>query len=160
MEYIININEGNEILGMEKTVTVSVDKRIASNRELARQIHNHNRLIPESIILSLIEDVLAATLELVSLGQTVRLKYQGDTFISISPEIRIKGGNINMERARRIDPETTDITPENVHSLVARSGIEMCASVRPDKRFTKKLRSMKPLMEFKEVAVKKKVRKK
>ena len=46
--------------------------------------------------------------------------------LRIFPDIHIKGGNINLARAKELDPTVTELTAENAGDLIDRAGGVTC----------------------------------
>jgi hypothetical protein len=57
----------------------------------------------------------------------------------IYPDIHLKGGNINLQRAQEIDPEVTDLTMENVGDLATKVGISVKVRCETEVKFTELL---------------------
>ena len=55
-------------------------------------------------------------------GFAIQLSAGGDVAIRIFPDIHIKGGNINLARAKELDPTVTELTAENAGSLIDKAG--------------------------------------
>jgi hypothetical protein len=46
--------------------------------------------------------------------------------IHIFPDIHIKGGNINLPRAKELDPTVTELTADNAGDLIDKAGGVIC----------------------------------
>ena len=100
IEYDIKINEGNDVLGMGKTITLKKSIKKTSDQFLMQSIYYKNRLIPQQVVEDVLDSWFAAAIDQLENGCSVSLKYKGNTMIRISPEVCIKGGNINLKRAK------------------------------------------------------------
>jgi hypothetical protein len=53
--------------------------------------------------------------------------YNGqDVALRIFPDIHVKGGNINLARAKELDPTVTELTAENAGDLIDKAGGVTC----------------------------------
>ena len=57
--------------------------------------------------------ICKAAVEKMSEGFAVQLTSGEDVAIRIFPDIHIVGGNINLKRAKELDPTVTELTAEN-----------------------------------------------
>lgn len=122
IEYKGQLNQGNEALGTEKTITANEVVRTADIKALAREIHHQNTLIPEQVASAVLENFCAAACELMSMGFAVQLNNGDDVAMRIFPDIHVKGGNINLKRAKELDPSVTELTLENAGELIDKAG--------------------------------------
>ena len=122
IEYKGQLNLGNEALGTEKTITANEVVRTADTKALAREIHHQNTLIPEQVAQAVLDNFCAAACELMSMGFAVQLNNGNDVAMRIFPDIHIKGGNINLKRAKELDPNVTELTLENAGELIDKAG--------------------------------------
>jgi hypothetical protein len=122
IEYKGQLNLGNEILGTEKTITANEVVRTADTQALAREIHHQNALIPEQVAKAVLDNFCAAACELMAMGFAVQFANGDDVAMRIYPDIHVKGGNINLKRAKELDPSVTDLTVENAGELIDKAG--------------------------------------
>lgn len=122
IEYKGQLNLGNEALGTEKTITANEVVRTADVKALAREIHHQNTLIPEQVASAVLENFCAAACELMAMGFAVQLNNGNDVAIRIFPDVHIKGGSINLKRAKELDPSVTELTLENAGELIDKAG--------------------------------------
>lgn len=122
IEYKGQLNLGNEALGTEKTITANEAVRTADVKALAREIHHQNTLIPEQVASAVLENFCAAACELMAMGFAVQLNNGNDVAMRIFPDVHIKGGNINLKRAKELDPSVTELTLENAGELIDKAG--------------------------------------
>ena len=122
IEYKGQLNLGNEALGTEKTITANESLRTCDLKALAREIHHQNQLIPEQVAEAVLENFCKAAVEKMAEGFAINLNSGNDVAIRIFPDIHVKGGNINLARAKELDPTVTELTVENAGSLIDKAG--------------------------------------
>ena len=114
IEYKGQLNMGNEALGTEKTITANEVLRTCDTKALAREIaHASHDLIPEQVAAMVLENFCKAAVEKMAEGFAIQLNNGSDVAIRIFPDIHVKGGNINLARAKELDPTVTELTAEN-----------------------------------------------
>ena len=126
IEYKGQLNEGNEALGTDKTITANEVLRTCDTKALAREIHHQNTLIPEQVAEAVLENFCKAAVEKMAEGFAIQLNSGSEVAIRIFPDIHIKGGNINLTRAKELDPTITELTAENAGELIDRAGGVTC----------------------------------
>ena len=114
---------GNEALGTEKTITANESLRTCDTKALAREIaHASHDLIPEQVAAMVLENFCKAAVEKMAEGFAIQLNAGTDVAIRIFPDIHVKGGNINLARAKELDPTVTELTAENAGDLIDKAG--------------------------------------
>ena len=113
---------GNEALGTERTITANESLRTCDMKALAREIHHQNALIPEQVAEAVLENFCKAAVEKMAEGFAITLNSGQDVAIRIFPDIHVKGGNINLTRAKELDPTITELTAENAGELIDKAG--------------------------------------
>lgn len=126
IDYKGQLNEGNEALGTDKTITANEVLRTCDMKALAREIHHQNTLIPEQVAEAVLENFCKAAVEKMAEGFAITLNSGNDVAIRIFPDIHIKGGNINLARAKELDPTITELTAENAGELIDKAGGVTC----------------------------------
>lgn len=126
IEYKGQLNMGNEALGTEKTITANEVLRTCDTKALAREINHQNPLIPEQVAEAVLENFCKAAVEKMAEGFAITLNSGNDVAIRIFPDIHIKGGNINLTRAKELDPTITELTAENAGELIDKAGGVTC----------------------------------
>ena len=126
IEYKGQLNMGNEALGTEKTITANEVLRTCDTKALAREINHQNPLIPEQVAEAVLENFCKAAVEKMSEGFSIQLNNGSEVAIRIFPDIHIKGGNINLARAKELDPTVTELTAENAGDLIDKAGGVTC----------------------------------
>ena len=117
------LNLGNAALGSEKSITANEQVRTAEARDLAREIaHQSHGLIPDKIAELVIDNFCQACIDLMNMGFGVQLRNNGDVALRLIPDIHVKGGSINLQRAQELIPGTTDLTAENAAELIDAAG--------------------------------------
>ena len=138
MEYDIQINNGVEAFGTagQKTITVNESVKTVDAKFLAHYISLHNPTIPQQTAESVLANFVECSAELMAQGNAIQLKNGQDVAMRLYPDIHIKGGNINLERARQLDPSVTEITTENATQLVQKAGVTVRAYAEVEQKFT------------------------
>ena len=127
IEYKGQLNMGNEALGTEKTITANESLRTCDTKALAREIaHASHDLIPEQVAAMVLENFCKAAAEKMAEGFAIQLNNGQDVAIRIYPDIHVKGGNINLARAKELDPTVTELTVENAGDLIDKAGGVTC----------------------------------
>lgn len=122
IEYKGQLNLGNEAFGTEKTITANESLRTCDAKALAREIAHQNRLIPEDVAAAVLGYFCKAAVEKMSEGFAIQLYNGQDVALRIFPDIHVKGGNINLSRAKQLDPSVTELTAENAGALIDKAG--------------------------------------
>ena len=126
IEYKGQLNEGVEAFGTEKTITANEVLRTCDMKALAREIHHQNTLIPEQVAEAVLENFCKAAVEKMAEGFAITLNSGNDVAIRIFPDIHVKGGNINLARAKQLDPTIKELTAENAGELIDKAGGVTC----------------------------------
>lgn len=126
IDYKGQLNLGNEAFGTEKTITANEVLRTAEADALAREISHQNPLIPEQVAKAVLDNFCKAACELMGMGFAIQLKNGDDVAIRLLPDIHVKGGNINLARAKQLDPTVIDLTLENAGELIDKAGGVTC----------------------------------
>ena len=106
MKYQIQINNGNANLGVtQKTISVNEVVEKVDIKFLAHHIHLHNPLIPEQVAKNVLENYAECSSELMAQGYAIPMMSGQDVYSRHYGDIHIKGGNINLARARELMPD-------------------------------------------------------
>ena len=161
IHYNVCLNNGIEAFGIDqKTITANEEVQTADEQALAREIAHENALIPEQVAKAVLENFCKAAANLMSMGFAITLKSGNDVALRIYPDIHVKGGNINLARAKELDPTVTELTVENAGDLVSKAGVTMRAKAECEPKFTELLQSMGAGISRKGVVEKAKVMRK
>lgn len=136
IEYKGQLNEGVEAFGTEKTITANEVLRTCDLKALAREISHQNALIPEDVAASVLSYFCKAAAQKMAEGFAVQLTNGSDVAIRIFPDVHIKGGNINLARARELDPAVTELTAENAGALIDKAGVQCRVRATCMQKFT------------------------
>lgn len=137
INYKVCLNNGNEALGIDqKTITANEDVKTCDEQALAREIAHENPLIPEQVAKAVLENFCKAAAHLMSMGFAIQLKNGNDVALRIHPDIHVKGGSINLERAKELDPKVTELTVENAGELVSRAGVTLRVKAECQTKFS------------------------
>jgi hypothetical protein len=107
IQYEVQLNQGNEALQTGKTITANEVLLTADEKALAREIHHQNSLIPEDVAAAVLGYFGKAAVQLMAMGFAIQFKNGQDVLMRIYPDVHLKGGNINMERAKQLLRTTT-----------------------------------------------------
>lgn len=154
IKYQINFNQGNEAFGTSKTITANEIVETADEKALAREIHHLNQLIPEQVAEAVLANFCAAAAQLMAMGYAVVLKNGNDAALRIYPDIKIKGGNINLARAKELDPSVSELKMENAGDLALKAGVTVRAKAECEAKFTELLLAQGASVERKAVVEK------
>lgn len=141
IQYEVQLNQGNEALQTGKTITANEVLLTCDEKALAREIHHQNSLIPEDVAASVLGYFGKAAAQLMAMGFAVQLKNGQDVLLRIYPDVHLKGGNINLERAKQLNPEVTDLTVENAGELASQVGVKVRVRCETEAKFTELLDS-------------------
>ena len=141
ISYKGQLNEGNAALGTEKTITANEDIRTCDLKALAREINHQNALIPEDVAASVLGYFCKAAVQKMAEGFAVQLTSGSDVTIRIFPDVHIKGGNINLARAKELDPSITKLTEDVVGQLIDKAGVQVRVRATCMQKFTDLLES-------------------
>lgn len=124
MEYDIQINNGVEAFGTagQKTITVNESLKTIDAKFLAHYISLHNPTIPQQTAESVLANFVECAAELMAQGNAIQLMNGQDVALRLYPDIHIKGGNINLARAKELDPTVTELTEDNAGELIDKAG--------------------------------------
>ena len=125
IQYEVNLNNGVEAFGTGKTITANEVLLTCDEKALAREIHHQNSLIPEDVAASVLGYFGKAAAQLMAMGFAIQFKNGQDVLMRIYPDVHLKGGNINLERAKQLNHEVTDLTLENAGELATQVGVKV-----------------------------------
>lgn len=154
IKYQVNFNQGTEAFNAGKTITANELVETADEKALAREIHHLNQLIPEQVAEAVLANFCAAAAQLMAMGYAVVLKNGNDAALRIYPDVRIKGGNINLARAKEIDPSVSELKMENAGDLALKAGVTVRAKAECEAKFTELLLAQGASVERKAVVEK------
>ena len=141
IKYDVQLNQGNEALQTGKTITANELLLTCDEKALAREIHHQNSLIPEDVAASVLGYFGKAAAQLMAMGFAIQFKNGQDVLMRIYPDIHLKGGNINLERAKQLDPTVADLTLENAGELATKAGITVRVRCESEVKFTELLQT-------------------
>ena len=143
IKYNVCLNNGIEAFGIDqKTITANEEVETVDEQALAREIAHENALIPEQVAKAVLENFCKAAANLMSMGFAIQLKNGNDVALRIYPDVHVKGGNINLARAKELDPTVTELTLENAGDLVSKAGVTVRAKAECQRKFTDLLLSV------------------
>ena len=139
IKYDVQLNQGNEVLNSGKTITANEVLLTCDEKALAREIHHQNSLIPEDVAASVLGYFGKAAAQLMAMGFAIQFKNGQDVLMRIYPDVHIKGGNINLVRAKQLDPTVTELTKENAGELATKAGVSVRVRCESEVKFTELL---------------------
>jgi hypothetical protein len=143
IKYNLQINNGVEAFGTTgKTISANEVVDTCDASELAREIAHHAEVVSERTAKYVLDNILAAVVQKMSEGKAVVITLDGKAALRIYPDIHIKGGNINLARAKELDPEVTDITLDNISGIVSKAGgVTLRAKAEVERPLTEALKA-------------------
>ena len=96
---------------------------------------------------------------MMAMGMAIQFKNGQDVVLRIYPDVKVKDGNINLERAKQLDPTVTDLTMENAAALVDKAGVVVRVKAESQSKFTELFKAQKPSLERVAVVQKDKITK-
>ena len=143
IRYNVQLNLGNEALNSGKTITANEVVTNADEKQVAHVMHLHNPLIPEDVAVAVLNAFCETAAELMADGHAVVLKAKGEAALRLYPDVHIDGGNINLERAKQLDPTVTDLTMDNAGKLAQLAGVTVRGRAEAEPMLTKLLNASK-----------------
>ena len=154
IKYQVSLNKGVEAFGTGPTITANEIVDTADASALAREIHHLNSLIPEQVAEAVLQNFCEAAANLMAMGYAVVLRSGADAAIRIYPDVHVKGGNINLDRAKQLIPGTVALSLDNAGELVTKAGVTVRAKSECEAKFTDLLTTAGARLERKEVVEK------
>ena len=154
IKYQVSLNKGVEAFGTGPTITANEIVDTADASALAREIHHLNSLIPEQVAEAVLQNFCEAAANLMAMGYAVVLRSGADAAIRIYPDVHVKGGNINLDRAKQLIPGTVTLSLDNAGELVTKAGVTVRAKAECEVKFNDLLTTAGARLERKEVVEK------
>ena len=154
IKYQVSLNKGVEAFGTGPTITANEIVDTADASALAREIHHLNSLIPEQVAEAVLQNFCEAAANLMAMGYAVVLRSGADAAIRIYPDVHVKGGNINLDRAKQLIPGTVALSLDNAGELVTKAGVTVRAKAECEPKFNDLLTTAGARLERKEVVEK------
>ncbi len=154
IKYQVSLNKGVEAFGTGPTITANEIVDTADASALAREIHHLNSLIPEQVAEAVLQNFCEAAANLMAMGYAVVLRSGADAAIRIYPDVHVKGGNINLDRAKALIPGTVSLSLDNAGDLVSKAGVTVRAKAECEVKFNDLLTKAEARLERKEVVEK------
>lgn len=142
IEYQGQVNTPNANFGQtEKTITANEVVRTCDTRALAREISHQNPLIPEQVAAAVLENFCKAAVQKITEGYAIQLLNGQDVAMRIFPDVHLNGGNINLKRAKELDPEiqTEAQMVEKAAALIDKVGVKVSIRATAQPKFTELL---------------------
>lgn len=154
IKYQVSLNKGVEAFGTGPSITANEIVDTADASALAREIHHLNSLIPEQVAEAVLQNFCEAAANLMAMGYAVVLRSGADAAIRIYPDVHVKGGNINLDRAKALIPGTVALSLDNAGELVTKAGVTVRAKAECEPKFNDLLTKAEARLERKEVVEK------
>ena len=154
IKYQVSLNKGVEAFGTGPSITANEIVDTADASALAREIHHLNSLIPEQVAEAVLQNFCEAAANLMAMGYAVVLRSGADAAIRIYPDVHVKGGNINLDRAKQLIPGTVALSLDNAGELVTKAGVTVRAKAECEVKFNDLLTKAEARLERKEVVEK------
>lgn len=154
IKYQVSLNKGVEAFGTGPSITANEIVDTADASALAREIHHLNSLIPEQVAEAVLQNFCEAAANLMAMGYAVVLRSGADAAIRIYPDVHVKGGNINLDRAKQLIPGTVALSLDNAGDLVSKAGVTVRAKAECEVKFNDLLTKAEARLERKEVVEK------
>ena len=154
IKYQVSLNKGVEAFGTGPSITANEIVDTADASALAREIHHLNSLIPEQVAEAVLSNFCEAAANLMAMGYAVVLRSGADAAIRIYPDVHVKGGNINLDRAKQLIPGTLALSLDNAGELVTKAGVTVRAKAECEPKFNDLLTKAEARLERKEVVEK------
>ena len=154
IKYQVSLNKGVEAFGTGPSITANEIVDTADASALAREIHHLNSLIPEQVAEAVLQNFCEAAANLMAMGYAVVLRSGADAAIRIYPDVHVKGGNINLDRAKQLIPGTVALSLDNAGELVSKAGVTVRAKAECEPKFNDLLTKAEARLERKEVVEK------
>ena len=154
IKYQVSLNKGVEAFGTGPSITANEIVDTADASALAREIHHLNSLIPEQVAEAVLQNFCEAAANLMAMGYAVVLRSGADAAIRIYPDVHVKGGNINLDRAKALIPGTVALSLDNAGELVTKAGVTFRAKAECEPKFNDLLTKAEARLERKEVVEK------
>ena len=154
IKYQVSLNKGVEAFGTGPSITANEIVDTADASALAREIHHLNSLIPEQVAEAVLQNFCEAAANLMAMGYAVVLRSGADAAIRIYPDVHVKGGNINLDRAKALIPGTVALSLDNAGELVSKAGVTVRAKAECEPKFNDLLAKADARLERKEVVEK------
>lgn len=148
VDYKVFVNQGVEAFGTSgKTLSVEEQPRTISEDFLADAIHSQNELIPKRTVKEVLSIFGTVACRLMAEGLALQFQNDGDVLLRMYADAKIKGGNINLARARELTGKA-DLTEEEMvqraGEIVGLAGIQLRSYAEVQQKFNELLMSYKP----------------
>lgn len=147
IKYQVQLNNGVEAFGSGKTITANEVVSNADEKMMAHLMHLHNPLIPEDVAVSVLNAFCETAAEMMAAGHAVVLRAKGEAALRLYPDVHLDGGNINLARAKELDPTVTDLTMDNAGELASRVQVKVRGRAEAEPMLSKLLDNAKSGLE-------------
>lgn len=148
VEYKLFINNGNEAFGTTgKTLSIEEQPKTVSVDFIADAIHSQNELISKRLaaeVLAIFGEVAA---RMMAEGLALQFQNDGKAILRLYADAKIKGGNINLSRARELTGNpalTEEEMVQRAGEIVSLAGVQLRAYAETEQKFNEMLKSYNP----------------
>ena len=148
IDYRVFVNNGNEAFGTTgKTLSIEEQPKTVSIDFLADAIHSQNELIPKGVAREVLNIFGLVAARLMAEGLALQFQNEGNVLLRLYTDAKIKGGNVNLTRARELTKQP-ELTEEQMVArageIVALAGIQLRAYAEVQQKFNELLQSFNP----------------
>ncbi len=148
IDYKLFINNGNEAFGTTgKTLSIEEQPRTISVDFLADAIYFQNELVPKRQVKEVLSTFGVVAARLMAEGLALQFQADGDVLLRLYCDAKVKGGNINLQRARELtgNPNLTEEEMvQRAGEIVRLAGVQLRAYAEVQKKFNELLGSFHP----------------
>ena len=148
VDYKLFINNGVDAFGTTgKTLSVEEQPRTISVDFLADAIYSQNELVPKRQVKEVLSTFGVVAARLMAEGLALQFQADGDVLLRLYCDARVRGGNINLQRARQLTGNPSLTEEEMVAragEIVRLAGVQLRAYAEVQKKFTDLLDSFHP----------------
>ena len=148
LDYKLFINNGNEAFGTTgKTLSIEEKPKTVSVDFIADAIHSQNELISKRLaaeVLAIFGEVAA---RMMAEGLALQFQNDGKAILRLYADMKIKGGNINLSRARELTGNpalTEEEMVQRAGEIVSLAGVQLRAYAETEQKFNEMLKSYNP----------------
>lgn len=148
VDYKLFINNGIDAFGTSgKTLSIEEQPRTISVDFLADAIYSQNELVPKRMVKEVLSTFGTVAARLMAEGLALQFQSDGDVLLRMYADAKIKGGNINLQRARELtgNPQLTEEEMvSRAGEIVRLAGVQLRAYAEVQQKFNELLQSFKP----------------
>lgn len=152
VDYKIYVNNGVDAFGTTgKTLSVEEQPKTVSVDFIADAIHSQNELISKRLAAEVLAIFGTVAARMMAEGLALQFQNDGKAILRLYADAKIRGGNINLERARQLTGDRQLEEAEMVSragEIVSLAGIQLRAYAETEQRFNDMLKSYSPQLRL------------